>query len=540
MKTSVYKITKAIICAASVTLPTFIAPASQASSSVVTQCDETGLLEAIKNTPSGGTIEFNCAPDSTIYLNSEIVLNKSLILDGTGAQNLSMSGQKKNRIFRTTKSLTLKSLTLTEGNVANRVGNFSCEGGAVHISFGKLILENVVVKNNFAPRGGGICANWQANVEVVRSSFDNNRGHQGGAMFTNTTDLSIQDSTFTQNSTQPGQNLLGTGGAVMALSDLNKSTPITISRSRFDGNKGYQEGGSIFIGQNNGTNFELRDSTFVNNEALLNTSTGIGSGGAVKLSHGGSQSTANITNVIFANNIADQEGGGVWAGGVRSNLNLNFDNVTFYGNKSGRIPDPALNETAGGGLLLAIGTGKATFNYTTFTRNNSGNETGGAMWVDPMVNPQNVIIQNSVFDRNCSLKDIIGTPVVENCNHLVHANNTRGAYQDLGNQNNYEWIANYGIARKIDRPLTLNINRKDVNVRVYVDNGDALPDHPDSDVNSGARKIAVRRLNRSRKTIQNNKRYLQLRSINPRRDIRQKPVRVPRECLSKKFSIKCS
>jgi hypothetical protein len=492
MKTSLSKLAQAIVWAATITIPTVLFPAQPASATVVTQCDALGLSEAIKNIPIGGTINFDCPANTTINLDSEIVLTKAITLDGSGMTNLSISGQNRNRIFRTTKNLTLKNLTLTEGRVLNRVSNYSCEGGAIHISLGKLVLEDVMLKNNFAPRGGGVCGNWKAKVEISSSTFVNNTGHQGGAIFTNTSDLSIDTSEFMRNATQPGQNLLGTGGAIFTFTDLDKTTPITISNSRFDGNKSYHEGGAIFIGQNNGSNFSLSNSTLVNNEALLNTKTGIGSGGAIKLSHSGSQSLTTIANVVFANNAADQEAGALWAGGVKANLNLNLTQVTFYSNKSGRIPDPQLNETAGGGLLLATGTGKVVFDYSTFAENKSNNETGGGMWVDPAVAPANVLIKNSIFYRNCSLKDVLGTPAIENCVHLVHVNNTMGAFQDQGNQNNYEWIANYSPVRKIDRPLTANILRKDVKVRAYIDNGDAMPDHPGSDVNSGAGSFSAR------------------------------------------------
>lgn len=457
-----------------------------AEANTVTQCNEAGLKAAIANTADGGKITLDCG-SGAIALNQEIVLNKNLTIDGKGAI---IDGRDRTRIFRTTKNLTLQNLTLRKGKVNRKAGNFSCEGGAVHVTFGKLVLNGVTLQDNFAPRGGAVCGNWQADVEVRNSTFTGNTAHQGGAVYTNTTDLLIHSSTFTNNSTTIGQGLNGIGGALLTFNDLNKGTPITIINSRFDGNKSFHEGGAAFLNQANGVNVELRNSTFVNNHARINRQTGIGSGGAIKLNHAGGKSLAKATNVVFANNVADQEGGAVWAGGGNANLDLDFRQVTFYGNESGRVPDPQKNETGGGGIVL-VSRGSMKFIRNTFANNQSGNETSGAIYAGGNVDHSKVTVRNAVFNNNCSVKDIQGTPEVENCNHFTHSRTVRGqgnniTHNPFNGGNVYEWPVNQHAPSGRAFPITGRTNVQDVQVRPYQDNGDATPDHPCSNVNAGS------------------------------------------------------
>lgn len=459
-------------------------PAAQAVP--VTSCNETGLRNAISQTAEGGTITFTCPTNTVINLTSELNLGKALTFDGTGVTGLTLSGQDRTRILRSTKNLTLKNLTLTRGKVATQNTSFSCEGGAVLVTFGTLTVNNVTFNANNAVRGGAICGNYQGRVNITNSRFTNNQANQGGAIFTNTTDLTISGSTFQNNRTRAAGNFVGIGGAIYTFRSLTPTQPIRISNSRFSGNSSQHEGGALFISLTNGLGFILENSTLVSNQSLINTNTGIGSGGALRISHTGTASTAQINNVVFANNAADQEGGAAWVGGVGATLNMNLTKVTFYGNNSGRVADPVKNETGGGALLLANGSGSTTvMNQVTFASNNANNhETSGAIY-PAGITFSKVSLQNTIFDRNCSRKDLPGTPTVENCTHLVHAL-TNQPFADGAALNNYAWIANTNAATRVALPITPRTIIQDVGVRTYVDNGDAAPDHPCSAVASGA------------------------------------------------------
>ncbi|MGA1265304.1 MAG: hypothetical protein ACO331_15600 [Prochlorothrix sp.] len=470
----------------SIALTSLLTTLSPAQAVPVTTCTETGLRSAITQTPDGGTVTFNFPAGTVINLGSELNLSKALTFDGTGVTGLTLSGQDRTRILRSTKNLTLKNLTLTRGKVATRNTSLSCEGGAVLVTFGTLTVNNVTFTANSGVRGGAICGNYQGRVNITNSRFLNNQSQQGGAIFTNATDLTVSGSTFQGNRSRANSSFLGIGGAIYTFRSLTPTQPIRIENSRFAGNSAQHEGGAVFVSLANGLGFVLQNSTLVNNEALINTSSGVGSGGALRLSHTGGTSTAQINNVVFANNAADQEGGAAWLGGVGATLNVNLTKVTFYGNNSGRVPDPVLNETGGGAVLLANGPNSTTqMNQVTFALNNANNhETSGAIY-PAGITLSRVILQNTIFDRNCSRKDLPGTPTVENCTHLVHAL-TPQPFSDGPSLNNYAWIANVNAATKVAFPLTRRTLIQTVGVRAYVDNGDAAPDHPCSAVASGA------------------------------------------------------
>ncbi|MDB9493488.1 hypothetical protein PN441_05805 [Spirulina major CS-329] len=473
-------------------------PFAAAQAVPVTQCNEAGLRAAIADTPDNGTITFNCAANSTITLNDELQLTKALRFNGANSPNLTLNGQNRTRIFRTTKNLSLENLTLKNGNVRNRQNNMSCEGGAVHITFGTLTTDNVTFENNSGVRGGAICGNYKAILNLKNSTFRGNTAAQGGAILTNTSDLRLTGSTLLNNRSRRGNGLDGSGGALYTYDTLNKRSPILIQDSRFAGNQAEHEGGAAFLSHGNGVNVTVQNSTFINNEALLNPSTGIGSGGAIRFAHAGGQSTASLTDVVFANNGADQEGGALWAGGRNANLNLNLNRVTFVGNAAGRVPDPRKNETAGGAMVLSTGlNSRVVINATTFSQNTAGNETSGAIYIASdfdggNVRHQNVIVRNSIFDRNCSQKDIAGTPAVENCTHLVHVRTMQRRNNDFipaplgGNASVYEWVANVHAPSGTRYPITARSQVQDVKVRPYRDTGDAVPDHPCSDVEAGS------------------------------------------------------
>jgi predicted outer membrane repeat protein len=451
----------------------------------LTNCSEAGLVSEIGATPEGGTVDFNCPDNTTITLNSTINPGKDITLDGTNSNNLTISGGNSVRHFETTNNnLTLKNLKISNGFALGPQSGRSCDGGAVRITFGILTLDGVTFENNFATRGGAVCGNFESKVFIIDSTFRNNSGNVGGAIVTNTSTLDISGSLFESNSTTPidGQN--GIGGAIRTFGFF-ETKEINIDSSRFVNNIGYHEGGAMFLSLGNGIDLNLTNSTFVGNEAILNSDTGIGSGGAVKLAHNSSKSTANITNIAFYNNVADQEGGAIWSGGGSANLDMNLTEVTFYGNEAGRVsddPNPVPNETAGGAALFNHGdNGIINLDRVTIAENLASNETSGGFAVAMPLG--NIYLKDTIFHNNCSTGDFAdGT--INDCDHYVHARTATEQFSET-NSNNYEFPANKHLNVGL-RPLSQNINVLDVNLQAFADNGLASPDHPCSDVNSGS------------------------------------------------------
>ncbi|WP_333658702.1 carboxypeptidase regulatory-like domain-containing protein [Methanobrevibacter sp.] len=147
----------------------------------------------------------------------------------------------------------------------------------------------------------------------------------------------------------------------------------TIDNCYFDNNvaNGYSTyGGAIYQG---GGDLILRNSHFINNNAEY--------GSAVSI-NGYSYSTLNISNCIFEYNIASEEGGAIYSGSGKTNI----DNSTFR-----------LNKAKNGGAIYSYGS-TATLNIknSKFDSNNA-TSTGGAL----VVRNSNIILNNNNM-INCS------------------------------------------------------------------------------------------------------------------------------------------
>ena len=101
------------------------------------------LRDAVTHACNGDTIQFLSTVTDTIRLASDIILNKSLVLQAFSNQNIVISGQLQTRIFKleAASQLTLSRITLYGGKEPT-------EGGAI-LNNGTLILENAVFKNNW-------------------------------------------------------------------------------------------------------------------------------------------------------------------------------------------------------------------------------------------------------------------------------------------------------------------------------------------------------------------------------------------------------
>ena len=219
----------------------------------------------------GDTINFAPSLDGqTIKLASgQLVVNKSLTIQGPGAGQLAISGGGPLRGFNANASrmfevdgananVTLSGLTITQGNgqggplynygggILNingstltisgctLSGNRAGSGGAIANYGSTLTMSSCTLSNNLADSsfGGGIY-NYAGTLQILNSTLsgnealDSNGGGEGGAVysvgFTHT--VSVTGCTFSNNSST------GRGGAVFTV-----STFMTISGCSFSGN----------------------------------------------------------------------------------------------------------------------------------------------------------------------------------------------------------------------------------------------------------------------------------------------------------------
>ncbi|OQD58363.1 adhesin-like protein [Methanobrevibacter arboriphilus JCM 13429 = DSM 1125] len=258
------------------------------------------LGQTIENASNGDIINL----EAGIYTNNvtNILVNKSLTIQGKNPQTTIINAQNLGRIFNITSTgtLTLINITLINGNAS--------DGGAIYNNNGKVTINYCIFENNTASsstnaRGGAIYNIGSAgNLTINNSIFNNNNAliatanRQGGAIY-NTNFMNINNSTFTKNTAASGAAI------------YNAKTSI-INNSSFINNEASSHGGAIFNSQLNNI-LKISNSTFINNTAPT--------GGAIR-----SQNPGNTTVIgsSFINNTAGV--GGAISTDNQANLNVSY------------------------------------------------------------------------------------------------------------------------------------------------------------------------------------------------------------------------
>jgi hypothetical protein len=232
------------------------------------QCSLRAAVQQANRFGSDDRIFFNLPVNSTIILTGgEIFISfnfGTLEIVGTGANNLTISGGGRSRIFfivtenvtSVSKSKTISGVTLTGGNGMGL--DFSGAGGAIYASGGPLTLDSVHVKGNSGIGGGGMYSS-SANY-IINSTFSDNTSDSvggGGAYFAGGITI-IRGSTFSANT---GFNCAGFRNSGESLTVVNS----TISGNTTTGNSGFGGVGGGFCNYGEST---LRNVTITNNTAV--------------------------------------------------------------------------------------------------------------------------------------------------------------------------------------------------------------------------------------------------------------------------------
>jgi predicted outer membrane repeat protein len=261
-------------------------------------CNENGLVSALAaaDTPSGGTITFNCGTVTIPFTSGKTIAN-AVTIDGGGT--ITFDGGNASNFFQFffSSQVTLKRLTIQHGVLSGGVRALE--------NFGSLTLDHIKVINNNSSQGPVL-----------------NHGS-----------LSVSWSTFSGNSATSAT--LGDGGAIE-----NDSGTLDVIASTFNGNTAAHQGGAIF----SNSDFSITDSTFNNN-------TGTNGGGAIYQEQGGN-SILSFSTVV--GNHSPQFGAGVYndSGGSSQGTLTIFASIVS-GNETGNC-DGVLQT---GGYNLSNGTG---------------------------------------------------------------------------------------------------------------------------------------------------------------------------------------
>lgn len=233
---------------------------------VVTNADDLGpgsLRQAIADAASGDEIIFSAElVGQTISLSSgQLVIDKNLAITGPGSDSLSISGSHSSRIFDVQAgiSATISGLTVSEGVGGSNGGGIWTGPGAF------LTINHVVIKGNSATdNGGGLYNSSGATAKIMNSTISGNEvlgdlSPNGGGLYNAGGVVLIEESVISDNKATRGGGIWNTGAGKMEIhrtavtenvatsegGGIYNNNKLSITSSTISGNEAVLEGGGI-------------------------------------------------------------------------------------------------------------------------------------------------------------------------------------------------------------------------------------------------------------------------------------------------------
>jgi hypothetical protein len=253
---------------------------------------------AVTQSVAGDVITFSSAlAGQPIVLATPVTINKSITIQGLGADETIFSGAGTNRLFNVTSAnpVTINGVTLSNGLTVgpntnggailntgmlvlnddtfslNQVLGPGSEGGAI-ASVGtaaSLTIKGCSFSGGFATGGGGVLFNDTTSTATIdTSSLESNRASANGSGIDNKGNLKITSSGFSQETAVPGGNL---GGAI----NNQFGATITLVSCSLVGNAAIQGGGAL----NNDGTATIINTSIIANHVLMDGGPG---GGAIR------------------------------------------------------------------------------------------------------------------------------------------------------------------------------------------------------------------------------------------------------------------
>ena len=315
------------------------------------------------------TLQNSCVMANEVILTGDLEVQiasnrRRHLLQTSGSLHLKAASNKRHFTVPAGKKLTVKSMTLTDGNPGDA-------GGAILASGGSVVVDNVVFKNNAATTGGAIeaekdQANNEPSLDIKGATFDGNEGtNGGGAINAKAGTFVVEASTFKNNKANTGN-----GGAILSTTD------VTVKSSTFEANAAPTGDGGAIIVQNK--RLVMEATTLKANSAK--------NGGAMKIKGG----SADLRTLIIESNNATTDGGALMID--ESDVNITSSNLK--GNAGAN----------GGGIKTRNMGGKKMKAESSTFENNKGRNGGGAFHFEDEANTD-MVIKGSTFTNNKGSND---------------------------------------------------------------------------------------------------------------------------------------
>ncbi|MEH2331253.1 beta strand repeat-containing protein [Nostoc sp.] len=326
---------------------------------IVTNTNDSGagsLRQAIinaNNDPGIETILFDttgifgdATPDTITLTSGELNVIEGVIIQGTGANKLTISGNNTSRVFNASASLSIDGLKITGGNAAN--------GGGINSTSSVTVSNSTFSGNTASTSGGGI---YSSSATVSNSTFSGNTASTGGGIYSSS--ATVSDSSIFSN-------IANLGGGIY-------STNATVSNTTLFGNTANSNGGGIFSSGSN-SSVTISNSTISSNTAKTNG--------------GGIYSTNNTTvsnSTIFGNTSDSDNNGQGDGGGIYSTSSVTVSGSSISGNIA----------NLGGGIYST----NVTVNNSTLS-GNTANSNGGGIFSNTSVTISNSTISSNTAKTN--------------------------------------------------------------------------------------------------------------------------------------------
>jgi hypothetical protein len=325
-------------------------------------CTEQALHDAVavvNGVSGGGTVRFDCGGEHTIPLTKSVFVATTMILDGGGTITLSGGGAVRVIELELGPRLdfVIQRLTIRDGFVPAGSTNES-GAGLLHPWFGTLAAIDVTFDNNRSAStdhdvgGGALYAGGLTRAVLSGCTFTNNSGSTGGGVLSRSTNLTVSDTVFFNNSaTTYGDGQYGNGGGLyIDRMWLDAPTDFVLCGSVFKSNHAQVHGSALFSYNLEGSGATIDRCTFADNDMA-----GSPGGGTGSVYHEGVP--LRLANSTFSGNVTGAHAGGLFLGG---GSNAKVENCTFVG-----------NSTPGNAGALWAGNGQVDVENCTFADNDA-------------------------------------------------------------------------------------------------------------------------------------------------------------------------